>query len=384
MILWMRALRPFLGLVCLFFLLACAPVTPPPQFSAPASPFPPVQETPWVTPSHYAVQFAWFYKPPLDESLLPALPQYYDFFILTHRDETQRDALQTFGVRQPIPAYLLFAEIHDPGNCETRPRGNQVAYLPGDFCRISAEHPDWFLLDADGTRIVDDDNYYNMDFGNPGFRTFWLERARALQATHGWQGFFLDNVEASLSKLNNNGHHPQQYPDDASLQLAVDAFLAEIRSARLGPLYANIIAMKNPAVWARYLSHLDGALLENFAVGWRGQTLSLDEWQTQMNMIAESQRFGKKVIAVAQGDRDDLKRQQFAYASYLLVNDGQVFFRYAHHSAYREIWWYENYEIDLGRPLGEAHAENGIWTREFEHGRIRLDPARQVAEIVQE
>jgi hypothetical protein len=338
-------------------------------------------EAAWAPNPEYRVGFAWFYKPPDDEHL-PFLASNFNFFILTHRDEEQRDTLQSLGATQPILRYLQFIKIHDPGDCETRPRANQVAYLPGDFCRISLEHPDWFLLDQYGNRIVNENDYYNMDPGHPGFQAFWLERAGQLQRQYGWQGIFLDNVEASLSKYKRNGALPQKYPTDASLQSAVEEFLSYLRNQYGGPLYANIISVRDKDVWLNYMGYLDGAMLENFAVDWRGSDLSNSEWAAEMEMLSKSQQMGRELILVSQGHQDDLPRQQFAYASYLLLNDGLAYFRYAHSSAYREIWWYENYNDDLGKPLGPAYEQGGRWFREFEHGRIVMDPRSGTADFI--
>ncbi len=340
----------------------------------------PVIEPSSYTPgSNYSVGFAWFYKPPKDELLL-LLPKYFDFFILTHKDEEERDVLRSMGVSAPISNYLLFTEIHNPGDCETIPRGNQVAYLPGDFCRISNEHPDWFLLDVFGNRI-EEDGYYNMDPGNPGYQAFWLERAIQMQEQYGWQGVFIDNVEASLSKYLQAGSLPAKYPTDESFQAAAEDFLRYLHDSKLSPVYANIISIRDEDVWLRYLEYLDGAMLENFAVDWLGGELSSSEWVSEMNMLIKSQNMNKKLILVAQGDQDDLARQRFAYASYLLVNDGLAYFRYSHHSAYREIWLYDNYDLDLGVPLGDMYYQNGSWLRNFEFGTVSVNLATQDAVI---
>jgi hypothetical protein len=368
--------------ICAFVVISCAsPNTPISILTTIETPAPPLQET-WVTNPNYRTGLAWFYKPPEDE-LLPILSEQFDFFILTHRDEEYRDILRSLGVTQPIPNYLLFTEIHDPGGCDEKPRGNQVAYQRGDFCRISVEHPDWFLLDTFGNRIVDDDgSYYHMDPGNPGFRAFWLERALELQHRYNWNGVFIDNVEGSLSKYKRQGALPIQYLTDTSLQTAVEGFLAYLSRQGLRPLYANIISVEKSEVWLRYIEYLDGAMLENFAVDWRDSTLSVSEWTTEMEMLAASQQIGKTLILVAQGSQDDLSRQQFAYASYLLANEGLAYFRYTHHSAYREIWWYGNYNIDLGTPLSPAYQNGEIWIREFEYGQVIVNPRKNTAELI--
>src|SRR5512146_1782136 len=51
------------------------------------------------------VRLAWFYKPP-DDSMLPILARNFDVFILTHKDERQRDVLKSLGVKSPIFVYL--------------------------------------------------------------------------------------------------------------------------------------------------------------------------------------------------------------------------------------------------------------------------------------
>jgi hypothetical protein len=377
LLIWWSKMHRYLILIapCIFLLFACIPAD-----NTATENLPPPSTAAWTPNPDYRAGFVWFYKPP-EGALLPLLPQHYDFFILTHRDEEQRDTLHALGVTQPIPNYLLLTEIQDPGDCNRKPHGNQVAYLPGDFCNISTNHPDWFLLDILGRRIVDDDNYYNMDPGNPGYRTFWLERALELQRAYGWEGIFLDNVEASLSKYQRNGALPSKYPTDAGLQTAVEGFLAYLSAENVGPLYANIISVADETVWLRYLNYLDGAMLENFAVDWRDSELSTAEWTAEMEMVSTGQRMGKILILVAQGSQDDLARQQFAYASYLLVNEGLSFFRYAHHSAYREVWWYANYEINLGQPLGSTQQRGEMWMREFEHGQVIVNPRKKTAEI---
>ena len=145
-------------------------------------------------------------------------------------------------------------------------------------------------------------------------------------------------------------------------------------------VYVNIVASRSTSIWPQYLQYVDGAMLENFAVDWK-TALSIDEWQEQIEMIQYAQTQGKRMILVAQGERTDLQRQEFAFASYLLVADGQTVFRYAHHSAYREIWWYKTYQLDLGAPLGPVYKDGNTWKRTFENGLVTVNLARLTASI---
>lgn len=330
------------------------------------------------------VRLAWFYKPPEAEQM-DLVAKQADFFILTHKDEEARSALKTQGVVAPISQYLLLAEIHDPGDCQEGPFGNQVAYKDGDFCAISDQHPDWFLLDKNGNRMGTDDTYF-MDPGNEGYRAFWLQRARELMETYGWETIFLDNVEASRTKMIKSNGSLANYPDDESYQQAVEGFLEYIRRNYFEPrgkrLYANIVSVDDDAVWDRYLDYLDGVMIESFATDWDRGYPSRKDWEAQMDQAERALQRGKTLILVAQGQQDDLELENFAFASYLLIADGNAYFRYTNSDAYREWWDYENYRVDLGAPLGPRSVEKGTWRRDFENGYVTVNPQKPQAEIV--
>ena len=101
-----------------------------------------------------------------------------------------------------------------------------------------------------------------------------------------------------------------------------------------------------------------------------------------------TQARGKRMMLIAQGGADNAEatwqpfnpRQQFAFASYLLVTDGAAAFRYAD-SPYRYIWLYDNYTLDLGRPLGPRYQDGGVWRRDFERGAVAVDSLTHDAAI---
>jgi hypothetical protein len=338
-----------------------------------------------ISPSNnfQSIRLAWFYKPP--ETSLTALSADYDLFILTHNDEAARDQLKTLGVNEPFYQYLLMSEIMDPGSCSNRPYNDQVAFHPGDYCWIQNNHPDWFLSGSDG-HPLGQGSYSMMDSGNSGWLGFWLERAQFLQENYHWDGIFIDNVEASLSKSSEWGSKPAKYPDDASYQAVIENALKYLYTGYFHPkgkpMYANIIALEDPQVWFRYLQYLDGAMLENFATGWASGTgLSPLEWEQQMQMVSQTQALGKTVILVAQGEQNDLQREDFALASYLLVNDGLAYFRYTNSNHYEEVWTYANYSQDIGTPLGPRYKDAKVWKRDFTKGIVTVDPEAQTATI---
>ena len=338
-----------------------------------------------VPPPTGVVRLAWFYKPP-DPTEMDLVIKKADFYILTHKDEQELSALRAKGVTAPVAQYLLSFLINDPGNCDEDPNGNQVAYKAGDFCEISQMHPDWFLLDGNGNRIATSNNSYHMDPGSEGFRAFWLERARELQETYGWDNIFLDNIEASRVKMVGDNETLAKYPDDASYQKAVEGFLAYIRQNYFEPrnkkIYANIVSVDNDQVWKDYLQYVDGVMVESFATDWSDGYRSRDEWEQQMKLVEEALAEQKTMILVAQGKQEDNDLENFSFASYLLLANGNAFFRYTNSDSYRDLWLYENYDYDLGMPSGERYKYKDGWRRDFDNGYVIVRPKSHKAEIV--
>ena len=334
------------------------------------------------------VNLAFFYKPP-NNSDASTVAKNFNTVVLTHLDESFRDQLKTNGFSSTIPQYLRFEAIMDPGDCTSTPMRNQVAYKPGDFCAISRDHPDWFLLDAQGKRLGADklgDNYYMMDPGNQAWRVFWLSRVLEMQAQFGWSGLFLDNVEASLTKRKMTSGLPAKYADDIAYKNAVRGFLDYLYNnyakANNRPMIANIATLKERVSWYEYLPYLDGAMTERWSVDWSYSSYAdATTWEADMLMAEQTQSLGKSIIMVAPGSETDANRQNFAFASYLLVSNGKAAFRYSNSSTYRYIWLYSNYQVDLGTPLGPRYKSGTLWRRDFTKGFVTVDPVNHTATI---
>jgi len=128
------------------------------------------------------------------------------------------------------------------------------------------------------------------------------------------------------------------------------------------------------------MEHLDGAMIESFATDYDGY-YSANDWAFQMEVIQETLEAGKTLVLVTQGDEGDRGRQEFALGSYLLINNGNAYFRYTNSDYYNQIWLYNNYNIALGAPLGPAYQTGSVWQRDFERGYVIVDPDRHIAEI---
>jgi len=330
------------------------------------------------------VNIAHFFKPPNMDAATAS--KTFGTIILTNGDYNYRDQLTANGFSSAVPEYFRSDSIQDPGSCTAEPVNNQVAYNPGDFCSISQAHPDWFLLDQYGQRITvtSGGQYYRMDPANPGWRDFFLTRVIESQNQHGWSGLFLDNVEGGLGKFY--GPQPAKYLDNATYQGAIAGFLQYLYanySQKYGrPIIGNIVARADDQVWFTYLQYLDGAMQERFAIDWLETSyLSTNQWTQDMAFFEKTQAIGKYAILVSPGYQNDLNRENFAFASYLLISNGKAAFRYSTSPAYRDVWLYDNYKLNLGTPVGPRYQSGTSWHRDFTRGNVVVDPVHHTAVI---
>lgn len=333
------------------------------------------------------INLAYFYKPPSNSDAATVAGNFGNV-ILTGGDESFRNQLVSNGFASAIPQYFRSEGIQDPGSCTASPANNQVAYKPGDFCTISQNNPDWFLLDTNGNRMRTSptSNYYRMDPGNAGWRSFFVSRLLEMNQQKGWSGVFLDNLEAGLSEIQRDGLTPAKYPDNASYQAAVRGFIQYLNqnySQPYGhPVVANIIARADDAIWFDYIQYMSCAMQERWAVGWNSPDyVSESKWKSDLALAENTQSQGKYIILVAQGDKTDTNRQKFAFASYLLISNGKASFRYSDSSVYNEVWLYENYKVQLGAPRGPRYQSGTSWRRDFANGYVLVDPINHTATI---
>lgn len=356
----------------------------------------------WTYPAATS-QLSWFYKPPIDGTTQQQLVSSFQNFIFTQKDETYRDQLRALGVKAPMFQYIRSDAIHAPCRgtcpCNTQPQGNQVAWNTGDWCALTSSHPDWFLRDTSGkiVDIADGDQLYSyMDPANTEWQQFFLARVKSSQETKGWDGLFLDNVQAGLGQFEKANVVLLQYKDDVSFRTAVQGFIATLYNTYFHPnnrpMNGNITSLPwltETVAWFDMLKYLDGAMEEAFAMGWRsGEWLTIEEWGDQLNRLEISQAQGKRIIAVSQDSQTATERQNFGFASYLLIANGMASFRYTgiEDDEYEHVWLYPNYAqaAALGAPTNVRYHDlvNNAWRRDFEHGYVLVYPVNHVATIV--
>lgn len=348
----------------------------------------PAVETLTSIPLEVPVKLAWFYKAPADKNFA-SLAKTYQFYILSKGNEKDRDYLIGLGANRPILQYVRFDAIMDPGSCTRKPWQNNAAFMPGDFCMIDSQHPDWFLLDSNGERYTEENNgemFVMMDPGNPEWRTFFLQRLQQTQqGDRNWDGVFLDNLETTLVRYEQVDNMPRSYQSDKIYQKTVQDFVAYLHNTYFKPngklLFANIIARKDEDDWMNNIAFLDGAMHEGWSIDWPNRFRSVETWESQMKLAEDTQASGKTILLISQGTQADLELQNFAFSSYLLVNNGKAFFRYGNSQNYSESWLYEDYSVKLGKALGPRFQNGDEWRRNFENGYVIVNPKAHTSSI---
>ncbi len=352
------------------------------------------------------VKLGYHYRPPDDGTKVSKLADQASFIILSKNDEKYRDQIREAGYDGLILQYVMANEVDGPadsepgGSCNEmfKPWQNQAANRVGDFCSFIHPNEDWFLHNEKGERLygMNEDRYfYRMNPASEGWRQFALERFQEFLrgnnkvAPLGYDGLFFDNVELSMEKtlrqLENSDGEVKEYRSEREFRKAWQAWLRYMRN-RLGsntPLWANLIAPHRTAdEWNDYLPYLDGVMNEAFVTGYNWP-LSPKQQTNELLQAEYALAQGKGVYAVSQGKQKDTSRQKFALASYLLVMQPGApnYFRYT--QKYDEWWHYDNYNLNLGIPLGPRYKIKNGWRRNFTNGYVTVDQVRRKGKIVE-
>lgn len=355
-----------------------------------------------------SMQLAYFHIAPDQGEPAETLAARASFLTLTHGDEEYRDQLRNAGFEGRILQFLVSSEVNGPGpyanataDCDEnfRPLRNGIARQPGEFCRDIHPHEDWFLHNGAGERLYDRVGdtgvWYHMNPDHPGWREYAVSRIRkdAVGSNAlGFDGIFLDNVELSLLKveqqLSNSDGTVQEFASDDEYRAAWISYIERI-SSDIRPeveLWTNMTADPNDgSSWDPYLAHIDGAMFPSFATGYHG--LSPSRWLNNLTQAEAALDSGTQIVAVGLGNRADLQLQSFAAGSFLLISrPEQSFFRYVSsesRAALSSFWLYENYDVTLGEPLGPRYRTGSAWRRDFNCGYVVVDPSERTADIVQ-
>ncbi len=207
--------------------------------------------------------------------------------------------------------------------------------------------------------------------------------AREILSSNLWDGVFYDNAWDSVSwmpsgneiDLNHDGRAETAVASDGKWREGMNKIFRRTRELAPGKIVmGNGVGGGNGRV---YYSNLNGVAIEHF---------QKSNWTEALNnyfFILNNGRSPASTILNCNtentGRQDDYARVRFCLASALL-GDGYFSFDYGD-QAHEQFWWYDEYNISLGKPLNSAYnvltnstkVAAGVWRRDFQNGIVLVN-----------
>ncbi len=272
----------------------------------------------------------------------------------------------------------------------------------GNYQWIDENHPEWFLLDRYGGRVIDPFNekhanlrVYLMDWGNDGWKQYAADHMLKSMSDAGWDGVFLDEIHLRVEeRWAPNG--VKGYEDDGKFKEAISDFLGYVygkfqKEERL-LILNSCECIEEEGCWASRLKVSDGLLDEGFVnvYGWGSDIWrSKEEWEMQVSDMELTAREDKLYLAIAHNRGMNEKDMLYNLASFLMgINNDKAFFYNAGPmmfsagccgrfiDGYREDYsvFKDIYNVTLGRPLSGRYERCGVWQRDYSNGKVVVNP----------
>lgn len=285
---------------------------------------------------------------------------------------------------------------------QAQPNGKLLAYLyPASFYRESLFYDyfsvrqkifnqinchDWWLRDVSGDIISPWPGMSAINLTKPDWQKFNLDHLiKSYGLAQSWDGVMWDLVDSQPSRysaepidvLETRVCAPQ-----AEIDRAWQAAMADFLTLSRERLPKKIILINGDSL-PFWQSEINGRIFEHFPTPWEG----LGGWQASMKQYLRAlPRLNQSPQAYVLNTHydqslasDRYQQMRFGLSSALL---GSGYFSFDDGAAsHSQLWWFDEYNVDLGRPLGQATnltgstalVAPGLWWREFERGAVLVN-----------
>ena len=271
--------------------------------------------------------------------------------------------------------------------------------------RVSKEHPDWILRDKQGKPVPSRFSGTGMMI-NPAsedWRDYLAQQAYKVLHEKGYDGIMADEVMmAGRLPRDFEGINPQTGEPYTSEQYRGNQYKT-VRAVkdRIGPdklLIANNVKRGSGYFQEkayRFLEACDGVVAEGFRglAEWPlDRYLDEREWVDNIEMLLDIQTRGKIIIAAVKfrtqaiGSESQLQQYDlFMYTTFLMgMGESSYYSSTASDptgSPDHLRLHYDYREIDLGKPLSRYQKSGSHYEREFEEGRVIVNPTESPATV---
>jgi hypothetical protein len=255
-----------------------------------------------------------------EEGMLEGIadPAAYDVVICHPSYATQLAALKA---KCPDTRFIVYR------NEIAAAKGTDTIAVSVSWADADAHHPDWFLADQQGKRLVLHDYPSNawMDQGNGRYQQQWADNAVSQCESEGWHGVFIDDHNSHVSAHLADGLRIPRYLTEQANRAASRAFGAtvcmQLRRAGLITIANTGFLFAGAGRWQQRFSELGGAadvnMCENWAVpsgrgGFTGQ-----DWDYQQAQLSQCTGVLKRGFLATTYAGSDAARD-YAWASLLM------------------------------------------------------------------
>ena len=250
---------------------------------------------------------------------------------------------------------------------------------------------DWWLRDSQGNRVSTWEGIYNIDMNHDWSRYLVSFVNEKIASLYGVDGIFFDMVSESISWANggdidfdNNGIKDSAYQADG-IWLERAEYLLDYAQNNLNTDYVVI----NGSSHNNFQEYTNGRMFENFPTPWENN----GAWSAIMNAwVKNKQSNNKPFINILNtntgntGNNQNFKSVRFGLVTSLL-EDGYFSYDYGDEN-HGQTWWYDEYDIDLGDPLGSPVSQNNyssynpdVWSRDFSNGLAIVNSTNQAKTV---
>lgn len=223
-----------------------------------------------------------------------------------------------------------------------------------------------------------------MNIASREWRDAWVDfAAGTVWASGYWDGIFLDEVGAAISwvgptDVDGNGIRDDSRVADSAWKNGYTDLFARLRT-RVGP---RAILITNGSSDSALQPQVNGRMFESFPTPWEGA----GRWEDTMRALASTApRTTDPDVFFLSGNThntgvQDLARMRFGLTSALIAG---AFFGYDFGTErYGELWYFDEYDVFLGRVVGGAKDmlspanttfRPSVWQREFQGGRALVN-----------
>ncbi|MFH1427217.1 MAG: putative glycoside hydrolase, partial [Patescibacteria group bacterium] len=255
----------------------------------------------------------------------------------------------------------------------------------------------WYLRDSAGNKIVERGKHINeINITKQGWRRELVDfvdnelLAEKCGQYDCWDGVFYDMVDKQISWLNNGDIDLDQdgvAEDTKTLNKEWRRAYKKMMKRTRNKIGNKKLIIVNGASTKKYQKYINGRMYEHFPESWGvGDQTWLDIMEDRKELKKKNYKPVTMIIA-ADGNENDYKQMRYGFASHLI---GKNYFTYDD-NAHHKLWWYDEYDAFLGRPLGPAYnltnplkpkkVKKGVWRRDFEYGTVILNSTKKKRKI---